>query len=66
MTLYFKAYETVCLFFAVLCVASVLQGGTTNWLVGIYLISVYFMIASGFYFHNHESISVDEDLARPL
>lgn len=34
MTLYFHGYETVCMFFAVVTVAAVLQGGTTNWLVG--------------------------------
>ncbi|OEU19286.1 Na_Ca_ex-domain-containing protein, partial [Fragilariopsis cylindrus CCMP1102] len=46
MTLYFHAYETVSLFLAVIVVAAVLQGGTTNWLVGATCISVYVMIAS--------------------
>lgn len=62
MTLYFRAYETICLLLGVICVASVLQGGTTNWLVGIYLMAVYFMIAAGFYLHEDEIISVDEEL----
>jgi Ca2+/H+ antiporter len=34
MTLYFRAYETVCMLFGVIVVGAVLQGGTTNWLVG--------------------------------
>lgn len=34
MTLYFHGFETVCIFFGVVVVGSILQGGTTNWLVG--------------------------------
>jgi Ca2+/H+ antiporter len=34
MTLYFHGYETACLFFGVVAVGAVLQGGTTNWMVG--------------------------------
>jgi hypothetical protein len=34
MTLYFRAYETVCMLFGVIVVGAVLQNGTTNWLVG--------------------------------
>lgn len=62
MTLYFRAYETICFFLGVLCVAAVLQIGTTNWLVGCYLLSVYFMIAAGFFFHEIEDISTDSEL----
>jgi Ca2+:H+ antiporter len=61
MTLYFHAYETVCLFLAVVVIAAVLQGGTTNWLVGATCISVYVMIASGFWFHSLEDLSVDAE-----
>lgn len=61
MTLYFHAYETACLFLAVIVVAAVLQGGTTNWLVGATCISVYFMIATGFWFHSLEDLSVDAE-----
>ena len=61
MSLYFHAYETVCLFLAVVCVAAVLQGGTTNWLVGATLVSIYVMIATGFWFHELEDLSVDEE-----
>jgi len=35
MTLYFHGFETVCIFFGVVVVGSILQGGTTNWLVGV-------------------------------
>eukprot|EP00532_Pseudo-nitzschia_australis_P001244 CAMPEP_0168195858 /NCGR_PEP_ID=MMETSP0139_2-20121125/20138_1 /TAXON_ID=44445 /ORGANISM="Pseudo-nitzschia australis, Strain 10249 10 AB" /LENGTH=781 /DNA_ID=CAMNT_0008119857 /DNA_START=138 /DNA_END=2483 /DNA_ORIENTATION=+ len=61
MTLYFHAYETVCLFLAVIVVAAVLQGGTTNWLVGATCISVYVMMATGFWFHSLEDLSVDAE-----
>lgn len=61
MTLYFHAYETVCLFFAVIVIAAVLQGGTTNWLVGATCISVYVMMATGFWFHSLEEVSIDEE-----
>jgi Ca2+:H+ antiporter len=62
MTLYFHAYETVCLFLAVVVVAAVLQGGTTNWLVGATLIGIYVMIATGFWFHTLEDLSVDAEI----
>jgi len=61
MSLYFHAYETVCLFLAVIVVAAVLQGGTTNWMVGATLIGIYVMIATGFWFHTMEDLSVDAE-----
>ena len=61
MTLYFHAYETVCLLLAVVVVAAVLQGGTTNWMVGTTLIGIYVMIATGFWFHTLEDLSVDAE-----
>jgi len=61
MTLYFHAYETICLLIAVIVIAAVLQGGTTNWLVGATCISVYVMIATGFWFHALEDLSVDAE-----
>ncbi len=61
MTLYFHAYETVCLFLAVIVVAAILQGGTTNWMVGATLIGIYVMIATGFWFHSLENLSVDAE-----
>lgn len=62
MSLYFRGFETCCLIFSVASVAAVLQGGTTNWLVGAYLLGVYFMIGAGFWFHETENLSVDGDL----
>lgn len=62
MSLYFRGYETCCLFLAVVTVAAVLQGGTTNWLVGMTLICIYTMIATGFWFHEIEDLSTDAEL----
>lgn len=61
MTLYFHAYETVCLLLAVIFVAAVLQGGTTNWLIGLAMVSTYVMMAAGFWFHELEDLSVDAE-----
>merc|ERR1712134_62944 len=61
MTLYFHAYETMCMFLAVVVISAILQGGTTNWLVGATCMSVYIMIATGFWFHSLEELSVDEE-----
>jgi Ca2+:H+ antiporter len=63
MTLYFRGYETCCLLLAVITVAAVLQGGTTNWLVGFTLIGIYVMMAAGFYFHELENLSTDAEIA---
>ena len=63
MTLYFHAYETTCLVFGVICVAAVLQGGTTNWLVGAILVGVYIIIATGIWFHELENLAVDGEVA---
>ena len=63
MTLYFHGYETMCMFLAVIVVAAVLQGGTTNWLVGATLIGIYVMIAAGIWFHELEDLSIDAELA---
>lgn len=57
MTLYFRGYETVCLLLGVLCMAAVLQGGTTNWLVGVFFVSVYIMVGTGFALHELEDLS---------
>ena len=59
MTLYFHSYETACLFFCTVLVAAVLQGGSTNWLVGAMLVGVYIMFAAGIWFHEIENLSVD-------
>ena len=65
MTLYFHAYETACLFLSVVVIAAVLQGGTTNWLVGATCVSIYVMIATGFWFHSLEDLSVDAEIGTP-
>lgn len=62
MSLFLRGFETCCLIFSVVSVAAVLQGGTTNWLVGAYLLGVYFMIAAGFWFHELENLSIDGEL----
>jgi Ca2+:H+ antiporter len=61
MTLFMGGYETCCLFFGVVVVAAVLQGGTTNWLVGMSLIGIYAMLAAGFWFHEIEDLSIDAE-----
>jgi len=63
MTLFFRGFETCCLFLGVIVVAAVLQGGTTNWLVGMTLIGIYIMIAAGIWFHELEDLSHDAELA---
>ena len=62
MTLNFGGYETSCLVLGVIAVAAVLQGGTTNWLVGATLLGIYTMIATGFWFHEIEDLSIDAEL----
>lgn len=61
MTLYFHSYETVCLFLCTVVVAAVLQGGTTNWMVGAMLIGVYIMFAAGIWFHEIENLSINTE-----
>ncbi|KAL7568133.1 hypothetical protein ACA910_019528 [Epithemia clementina (nom. ined.)] len=61
MTLYFHGYETVCLFFAVVVVGAILQGGTTNWMTGAMLVGIYIMFASGIWFHELESLTTNDD-----
>lgn len=59
MTLFFRGFETVSLFFGVVVVSAILQGGTTNWLVGAILVGVYIIFASGIWFHEVEELTVD-------
>jgi Ca2+:H+ antiporter len=61
MTLYFHSYETACLFFCTIVVAAVLQGGTTNWLVGAILIGIYIMCSAGIWYHEVEDLSIDAE-----
>jgi Ca2+:H+ antiporter len=62
MSLFFRGFETCCLIFSVVSVAAVLQGGTTNWLVGTYLLGVYLMISASFWYHELENLSIDGEL----
>ncbi|CAB9516045.1 Vacuolar cation/proton exchanger [Seminavis robusta] len=62
MTLYFHGFETMCYLFAVVVVAAVVQGGTTNWLVGATMIGVYVMMAAGFWVHETENLSIDAEM----
>jgi Ca2+/H+ antiporter len=64
MTLYFHSYETVCLLLCTLIVAAVLQGGTTNWMVGAMLIGIYTMFAAGIWFHEIENLNTSMDPIR--
>jgi Ca2+/H+ antiporter len=61
MTLFFRGYETVSLFFGVVVVGAILQGGSTNWLVGVILVGVYIIFAAGVWFHEIENLTVDAD-----
>lgn len=61
MTLYFGAYETVCVFFAVLVVGAILQAGSCNWFTGVMLVGIYIIFASGIWFHELENLTVDEE-----
>eukprot|EP00587_Corethron_hystrix_P000642 CAMPEP_0113298310 /NCGR_PEP_ID=MMETSP0010_2-20120614/810_1 /TAXON_ID=216773 ORGANISM="Corethron hystrix, Strain 308" /NCGR_SAMPLE_ID=MMETSP0010_2 /ASSEMBLY_ACC=CAM_ASM_000155 /LENGTH=239 /DNA_ID=CAMNT_0000151347 /DNA_START=917 /DNA_END=1636 /DNA_ORIENTATION=- /assembly_acc=CAM_ASM_000155 len=61
MTLFFHGYETAVLLISVLTVSCVLQGGTTNWLVGAFLLGIYFIVASGFWVHEIENITISTD-----
>lgn len=66
MSLFFRGFETCCLIFSVVSVAAVLQGGTTNWLVGCYLMGVYFMVSAGFWFHELEDLTIDGELTKEI
>jgi len=61
MTLYFHGYETACYLFAVVIVGSVVQGGSTNWLVGATMIAIYIMMVAGFWVHETEDLSIDAE-----
>lgn len=63
MSLYFRGYETVCCLLSVICVGSVLQGGSTNWMSGLVSVCIYFMIAGGFLYHEDERLSWETHIA---
>lgn len=49
MSIVFNPFELVSLIFAVLIVNRVASDGESNWLEGVQLLSVYFIIAAGFF-----------------
>lgn len=51
MTLYFKSFETITMFVAVLIVNYLIQDGKSNWLEGAQLMAVYIIIAIAFYIY---------------
>lgn len=51
MTLYFKSFETITMFVAVLIVNYLIQDGKSNWLEGVQLMAVYIIIAIAFYIY---------------
>lgn len=51
MTLYFKSFETITMFVAVLIVNYLIQDGKSNWLEGAQLMAVYAIIAIAFYIY---------------
>jgi len=61
LVLIFTVYEMTCLLLAVLFIAALLQGGSTNWLVGMVLICIYLICAAGFWFHENEEIFTGND-----
>lgn len=51
LTLYFKSFETITMFVAVLIVNYLIQDGKSNWLEGAQLMAVYTIIAIAFYIY---------------
>ena len=57
LSLFFDGFETASLFVAVVTVCFLLQGGTSNWLVGLLLVCVYAIVCMGFWIHKLETIN---------
>eukprot|EP00035_Acanthoeca_spectabilis_P022367 m.443315 g.443315 ORF g.443315 m.443315 type:complete len:452 (-) comp18953_c0_seq1:1439-2794(-) len=60
MTLYFQPYECLTLLLTIIIVTFVLTAasGRSNWLVGVILISTYFIICVGFFDHQSENLEL--------
>eukprot|EP00038_Savillea_parva_P003554 m.127307 g.127307 ORF g.127307 m.127307 type:complete len:458 (-) comp11208_c0_seq4:48-1421(-) len=60
MTLYFQPYECLVLLLAIIVTTFVLTAasGRSNWLVGVILISTYFIICVGFFDHRNENLEL--------
>lgn len=55
LTLYFHEFETAVLFISVLIVNYMIQDGSSNWLEGAMLLSVYVVVSIGFFFLPEDS-----------
>tara|TARA_B110000971_G_C20009366_1_gene500817 strand:- start:632 stop:1963 length:1332 start_codon:yes stop_codon:yes gene_type:complete len=54
LSLFFDGFETASLLVSVVTVCFILQGGSTNWLVGVLLLGAYSVICMGFWVHRLE------------
>lgn len=54
LDLNFHPYECFSVLLTVIIVTFAIQGGKSNWLVGIVLIAAYYVVALGFFIHNDE------------
>jgi len=57
MRIFSQTYESACLLAGVMTISFVLQGGSTNWFVGIFLLSMYIIIATGFAYHHIDDLT---------
>ena len=54
LDLNFQPFECYSVLLTVIIVTFAIQGGKSNWLVGVVLMSAYFILCVGFYIHNDE------------
>jgi len=58
MTIFCRGYESACLAMSVICVAIALQGKRSNWFIGFLFLGIYLIVATGFWYHDFEDLSV--------
>jgi len=56
LDLNFQPYESYSILLSVILVTFAIQGGKSNWLVGVILMSAYFILSVGFYIHTDEEL----------
>ena len=56
LSLFFDGFETAALLVSVVIVCFILQGGTSNWLVGVLLLGAYAIVCEGFWIHRLENL----------
>lgn len=56
MSLYFHAYSTCTILLATILITFAIQGGRSNWLVGLLLIGAYLIVSAGFWVHIDEQL----------